>query len=44
MNDALVYIAEKMEAIEKVGRATHLEIVLLRRDFLKFMKYISKMN
>jgi len=40
MNDALVYIAEKMGAIEAVGKATQQEIVLLRRDFLKFMKYI----
>ena len=40
MNDALVYIAEKMGAIEEVGKATQLEIVLLRKDFLKFMKYI----
>ena len=40
MNDALVYIAEKMGAIEEVGKATQQEIVLLRKDFLKFMKYI----
>jgi len=40
MNEALVYIAEKMGAIEEVGKATQQEIVLLRRDFLKFMKYI----
>jgi hypothetical protein len=40
MNDALVYIAEKMGAIEEVGKATKQEIVLLRKDFLKFMKYI----
>jgi hypothetical protein len=40
MNEALVYIAEKMGAIEEVGKATQQEIVLLRKDFLKFMKYI----
>ena len=40
MNDALVYIAEKMGAIEEIGKATQQEIVLLRKDFLKFMKYI----
>jgi hypothetical protein len=40
MNEALVYIAEKMGAIEEVGKATQREIVLLRKDFLKFMKYI----
>ncbi|RLI47317.1 hypothetical protein DRO69_00935 [Candidatus Bathyarchaeota archaeon] len=40
MNDVLVYIAEKMGAIEEVGKATKQEIVLLRKDFLKFMKYI----
>jgi hypothetical protein len=40
INDALVYIAEKMGAIEEVGKATQQEIVLLRKDFLKFMKYI----
>jgi hypothetical protein len=40
MNEALVYIAEKMGAIEEIGKATQQEIVLLRKDFLKFMKYI----
>jgi hypothetical protein len=40
MNEALVYIAKKMGAIEEVGKATQQEIVLLRKDFLKFMKYI----
>ena len=40
MNEALVYIAEKMGTIEEVGKATQQEIVLLRKDFLKFMKYI----
>ena len=40
MNEALVYIAEKLGAIEEVGKATQQEIVLLRKDFLKFMKYI----
>jgi hypothetical protein len=40
MNDALVYIAEKMGAIEEIGKATQREIMLLRKDFLKFMKYI----
>jgi hypothetical protein len=40
MNEALVYIAEKMGAIEEVGKATQQEIVLLRKDFLKFMRYI----
>jgi len=40
MNETLVYIAEKMGAIEEVGKATQQEIVLLRKDFLKFMKYI----
>jgi hypothetical protein len=29
-----------MGAIEEVGKATQQEIVLLRKDFLKFMKYI----
>jgi len=40
MNEALVYIAEKMGGIEEVGKATQREIVLLRKDFLKFMRYI----
>jgi hypothetical protein len=40
MNEALVYIAEKMGAIEEIGKATQQEMVLLRKDFLKFMKYI----
>jgi len=40
INDALIYVAEKLEAIEEIGKATQLEIVLLRKDFLKFMKYI----
>jgi len=29
-----------METIEEVGKATQQEVVLLRKDFLKFMKYI----
>ena len=40
MNDALIYIAEKMGAIEEIGKVTQQEMVLLRKDFLKFMKYI----
>jgi hypothetical protein len=39
-NEALVYIAQKLGAIEEINRDTQREIVLLRKDFLKFMKYI----
>jgi len=39
-NEALVYIAQKLGAIEEINRDTQREIILLRKDFLKFMKYI----
>jgi hypothetical protein len=39
-NEALVFIAQKLGAIEEINRDTQREIVLLRKDFLKFMKYI----
>jgi len=38
--EALVYIAQKLGAIEEINRDTQREIILLRGDFLKFMKYI----
>ncbi|MBS7632800.1 hypothetical protein KEJ15_04150 [Candidatus Bathyarchaeota archaeon] len=38
--EALVYIAQKLGAIEEINRDTQREIILLRKDFLKFMKYI----
>jgi len=40
MNEALVYLAEKMRAIEEVGKAILHEIVLLLKDFIKFVKYL----
>jgi len=39
-NEALVYIAQKLCAIEEINRDTQREIILLRKDFLRFMKYI----
>jgi hypothetical protein len=38
--EALVYIAQKLGAIEEINKDTQREIILLRKDFLKFMKYI----
>jgi len=38
--EALVYIAQRLGAIEEINRDTQREIILLRKDFLKFMKYI----
>jgi hypothetical protein len=38
--EALVYIAQKLGAIEEINRDTQREIIMLRKDFLKFMKYI----
>ena len=38
--EALTYIAQKLGAIEEISKNTQIEIVLLRKDFLKFMKYI----
>ena len=38
--EALVYIAQKLGKIEEISKNTQIEIVLLRKDFLKFMKYI----
>jgi len=38
--EALVYIAQKLGAIEEINRDTQREIIMLRKDFLKFMKYV----
>jgi hypothetical protein len=38
--EALVYIAQKLGAIEEINKDTQREIILLRGDFIKFMKYI----
>ena len=38
--EALVYIAQKLGAIEEINKDTQREIILLRKDFLRFMKYI----
>jgi len=38
--EAMVYIAQKLGAIEEINKDTQREIILLRKDFLKFMKYI----
>jgi len=38
--EALVYIAQKLGEIKEISKNTQMEIFLLRKDLLKFMKYI----
>lgn len=38
--EVLIYIAQKLGKIEEISKNAQMEIVLLRKDFLKFMKYI----
>lgn len=38
--EALVYIAQKLGEIKEVNKNTQMEIFLLRKDILKFMKCI----
>jgi len=39
-NEALVYIAQKLGEIKEISKNTQMEIFLLRKDILKFMRYI----
>jgi len=40
VKEVLIYIAQKLGKIEEISKNAQMEIVLLRKYFLKFMKYI----